>query len=48
MEYYIPLSDNEFSQKKLEEYDKLEKIMKMGRRDPIWFIEEFFGIQLID
>lgn len=48
MEYYIPLSDNEFSQKKLEEYDKLEKIMNMGRRDPIWFIEEFFGIKLID
>lgn len=48
MTYYIPLSDNEFSQKKLEEYDKLEKIMNMGRRDPVWFIEEFFGIQLID
>lgn len=48
MDYYIPLSDKEFSQKKLEEYDKLEKIMNMGRRDPIWFIEEFFGIQLID
>lgn len=48
MDYYVPLSDNEFSQKKLEEYDKLEKIMNTGRRDPIWFIEEFFGIQLID
>lgn len=48
MEYYIPLSENEFSQKKLEEYDKLEKIMNMGRRDPIWFVEEIFGIQLID
>lgn len=44
----MPLSDREFSQKKLEEYDKLEKIMNMGRRDPIWFIEEFFGVQLID
>lgn len=44
----MPLSDNEFSQKKLEEYDKLEKIMNMGRRDPIWFVEELLGIQLID
>lgn len=48
MEYYIPLSDKEFSQKKLEEYAKLEKIMNQGRRDPIWFEEEFFGVQLID
>lgn len=48
MEYYIPLSDKEFSQKKLEEYAKLEKIMNQGRRDPIWFIEEFFGTHLID
>lgn len=48
MEYYIPLSDKEFSQKKLEEYEKLEKIMNMGRKDPIWFVEELLGIQLID
>lgn len=48
MEYYIPLSDKEFSQRKLEEYDKLEKIISLGRRNPIWFMEEFYGIQLID
>ncbi len=48
MEYYFPLSDKEFSQKKLEEYDRLEKIINKGRKNPIWFIEEFFGIQLID
>ncbi len=48
MEYYFPLSENEFSQKKLEEYEKLEKIINQGRRNPIWFIEEFFGTFLID
>ena len=48
MEYYIPMTNNEFSQKKLEEYDKLEKIINFGRRNPIWFMEEFYGIQLID
>lgn len=48
MEYYIPLSDKEFSQRKLEEYDKLEKIINLGRRNPLWFMEEFFGVQLID
>lgn len=48
MQYYIPLSDKEFSQRKLEEYEKLEKIINNGRRDPIWFMEEFYGIQLID
>lgn len=48
MQYYIPLSDKEFSQRKLEEYEKLEKIINIGRKDPIWFVEEFYGIQLID
>ena len=40
MEYYIPMTNNEFSQKKLEEYDKLEKIINFGRRNPIWFMEQ--------
>lgn len=48
MEYYFPLNDREFSQKKIEEYSRLEKIMVEGRKNPIWFIEEFFGIQLFD
>ena len=48
MEYYLPMSDKEFSRRKLEEYEQLEKIIKIGRKDPIWFIENFFGVQLID
>ena len=48
MEYYIPLSDKEFSQKKLEEYSNFAKIINYGRRNPIWFVEYMYGIQLID
>lgn len=48
MEIYIPTSDIEFSQRKLEEYAKFEKIINWGRQDPIRFSEEFFGIKLID
>lgn len=48
MEIYVPTSDIEFSQRKLEEYAKFEKIINWGRQDPIRFSEEFFGIKLID
>lgn len=48
MEIYIPTSDIEFSQRKLEEYAKFEKIINWGRQDAIRFSEEFFGIKLID
>ncbi|MDD4123791.1 MAG: terminase, partial [Bacilli bacterium] len=48
MEFYIPISDNELSQRKIEEYTKFEKIINQGRRNPVWFSEEFFGIQLMD
>lgn len=48
MDIYIPTSDIEFSQRKLEEYAKFEKIINWGRQDPIRFSEEFFGIKLID
>lgn len=48
MEYYIPTTEKEFSQRKLEEYAKFEKIINWGRKDPIRFSEEFYGIKLID
>lgn len=48
MEVYIPTTDQEFSQRKIEEYAKFEKIINWGRKDPIHFAEEFFGIKLID
>lgn len=48
MEVYIPTTDQEFSQRKIEEYAKFEKIINWGRKDPVHFAEEFFGIKLID
>ena len=48
MEIYIPTTDQEFSQRKIEEYAKFEKIINWGRKDPIHFAEEFFGVKLID
>ena len=34
MEFYVPMTDVEFSQRKLEEYAKFEKIINWGRQDP--------------
>ena len=48
MEFYVPMTDVEFSQRKLEEYAKFEKIINWGRQDPIRFSEEFYGVKLID
>lgn len=41
MEIYIPTTDQEFSQRKIEEYAKFEKIINWGRKDPVHFAEEF-------
>jgi len=48
MEIYKPLSSRELSQKKLEEYNKMSKIIQWGRQNPVKFCNEFFGLQLID
>lgn len=48
MEIYIPMSSKELSQKKLEEYHKMAKIIQWGRKNPVKFAEEFFGLKLID
>lgn len=48
MEIMCPLSDKEFSQKKLEAYDRFGKVINEGRKNPIWFVEYFYGIKLID
>lgn len=42
------MTKNELSQRKCEEYAKLSKIVNLGRQNPIWFTEEFFGIELMD
>lgn len=48
MEIYTPLSNKELSQKKIEEYTKIAKIIQWGRQNPLKFCETFFGLQLID
>ncbi len=48
MEVYMPMSSKELSQKKLEEYHKMAKIIQWGRKNPVKFAEEFFGLKLID
>lgn len=48
MYYSITKTANELSQRKIEEYHKYTKVINLGRKNPIWFIEEFFGIKLFD
>ena len=47
MEIYIPTTVKELSQRKLEEYTKFDKIIRLGRQNPIWFTEQFYGISLM-
>ena len=48
MDYFCPLSEKEFSQKKLEAYDRFGKVINEGRKNPIWFVEYMYGLKLID
>lgn len=48
MEIYIPMSSKELSQRKYEEYVKIEKIINWGRKNPVKFCELVFGLKLID
>lgn len=48
MEIYNPMSSKELSQRKLEEYIKMSKIIQWGRKNPVKFCEVFFGLKLID
>jgi hypothetical protein len=48
MEIYIPMTDKELSQKKLEEYAKVSKIVQWGRQNPVRFCNQVYGLQLID
>lgn len=48
MEVCIPISDKELSQRKTEECLKYAEVVAAGRRNPIWFQEEIFGIKMID
>lgn len=48
MEIYIPMTDKELSNRKIEEYGKMSKIVQWGRANPVRFCQTFYGLQLID
>lgn len=48
MEIYKPMSSKELSQRKIEEYSKMSRIVQWGRKNPVKFCEIFFGLKLID
>lgn len=48
MDIYMPTTAKEFSQRKLEEYAKYQKVITEGRKNPIWFMENFLGVKLMD
>lgn len=48
MEIFIPPTPKVLSQKKLEAYESYCKVINAGRRNPVWFAEEFLGIKLMD
>lgn len=48
MEIYIPTPLKEISQRKQEEFEKFEKILNAGRKNPVWFAEYMYGIKLYD
>lgn len=48
MDFYTSTSQREFSQKKLEAYENMAKVINWGRKNPIKFAEHFFGLALLD
>ena len=45
MEYIIKKNKHEISQRKREGLVNLAKIIQTGRRQPLWFVREFLGIE---
>ena len=41
-------SDYEITQRKMEIFDKYLKVIQWGRRNPVRFMEMFFGLQFTD
>ena len=48
VEIFVPPTEIEISQRKLEEYQKWTSIVNWGRQNPVRFAEEIFGTQCID
>lgn len=41
----MPLSKNNMSQRKIEGYLKLSEAIQWGRKNPVKFVERFFGME---
>lgn len=48
LEQFFPKTTVELSQRNLEEYERFTKIINEGRKNPVWFANYFFGIELMD
>lgn len=48
MDYYVKSSPENISQKKLEMYFRQAEIIQWGRKNPVAFVKEFYGIELLD
>lgn len=48
MDYYFPPTKVELAQRQINEYELYTKIIQEGRKNPVWFVEEMFGIKLFD
>jgi hypothetical protein len=47
MDFMLKSTQAQISQRKLEQYLKLAKIIQWGRSTPIKFCERFFGIEFL-
>ena len=48
MEIFIPTTGKELSQRKLQAYNDMANIVNWGRKNPIRFASDFFGLALMD
>lgn len=48
MDYYFPPTKVELAQRQINEYELYTRIIQEGRKNPVWFVEEMFGIKLFD
>lgn len=48
MEYYIPETKKELSQRRLETYAMYNRVIQWGRKHPVEFCRRVFGIELLD
>ena len=48
MDFIVRESQKEFSQRQLETYERYTQLIQWGRRDPVEFIRQIMGVELMD